>query len=42
MHDSVETHVHEIINKGATRLKVIMASNAWAVDFRCNGMLKIS
>jgi len=33
MHDNVETHVHEIINKGATRIKVIMASNAWGTDF---------
>ena len=39
MHDKVETHVHEIINKGATCIKVIMASNVWAVNFRCNGML---
>ena len=33
MHDSVETHVHEIINKGATRIKAIVALNAWAADF---------
>ena len=32
MHDNVETCVHEIINKGATSIKVIMASNAWVAD----------
>ena len=39
MDDNVETHQHEIIYKGATRIKVNMASNAWAADFQCNGML---
>ena len=39
MLDNMETHVHEIINKGATRIKVITASNAWAADFLCNGIL---
>ena len=39
MHDNVETHVHEIINKGTTHIKIIMASNAWVADFQFNGML---
>ena len=37
MHDNVETHMHEIINKGATCIK---ASNVWAAT--CVRISKLS